>query len=309
MRIVFMGTPEFAVVSLQALLSSEHEIVGVFTRADMPKNRGMKLTMPPVKELALQHDIPVCQPASLREDAAFEALQAFAPDIVVVASYGLILPKRVLALPKYGCINVHASLLPKYRGASPINAAILDGCEETGVTIMQMARGLDTGDMLLSRAVPIGVEDTYGTMHDKLAALGGELLLEALEQIENNTVKAVKQDDSLSCYAHMIQKEDTAVSFRLPAKVVSCRIRGYDPAPGAYGLLGGEKLKLFGARLYDDSAAADPGAILRCDKKGLLVQAEGGTVLIREVQISGKKRMPAADCFRGRPQLLSESFR
>ncbi len=308
MRVVFMGTPEFAVASLRALLESRHEVAGVFTRADMPKNRGMKLTMPPVKELALQHDIPVYQPASLREDGVLDALRELAPEVIAVASYGLILPKSVLTLPRFGCVNVHASLLPRYRGASPINAAILDGCAETGVTIMQMARGLDTGDMLLAESVPIGPEDTYGTMHDKLATLGGRLLLQVLEQIENQSVKAVKQDDSLSCYAHMIAREDTAVSFKRPAAQVSCRIRAYDPAPGAFGTLGGERVKLFAARLFDGSETAAPGAIVRCDKNGLLVQAMGGTVLIREVQLSGKKRMAAADCFRGRPALLSEVF-
>lgn len=309
MRIVFMGTPDFARVSLDALLASDHQVVGVFTRPDARKNRGMKLTMPPVKERALEAGIPVFQPAGRREEGAFDSLNELKPDIIVVAAYGIILPPKVLDLPKYGCINVHASLLPRYRGASPINAAIIDGCKEAGVTIMQMERGLDTGDMLLWDSLPIDDDDTYGTVHDKLAALGGELLIKALEQIENGTVKPVKQDDSLSCYAHMIKTADAEVSFTADAHKTANKIRGYDPAPGAFSFLGEEKIKLYSAVYFDGSAGKKPGEIISCDKRGLLVQAAQGTVLIKEVQLSGKKRMPADDCFRGRPQLLSCRFK
>lgn len=309
MKTVFMGTPEFADETFKALLESGHEVIAAFTRPDSPKNRGMKLAMPPVKERALAHGIPVYQPKNFKEEGAFEALEALCPEVIVVASYGVILPQKVLELPKYGCVNVHASLLPKYRGASPINAAIIDGREETGVTIMKMAKGIDTGDMICSESLPILPDDTYGTLHDKLAHMGGQLLLKALELIERGEAVYTKQEDSLSCYAHMIEKEDAEVLFSLTAKEVSQRIRGYDPAPGAYSYLGGEKIKLFSAIYHDDSRAKAPGEIIGCDKKGLLVQAEGGTVLIREVQLSGKKRMPAADCFRGRPQLLDESFK
>lgn len=309
MNVVFMGTPDFADRSLRRLLSSRHRVAAVYTRKDTPKNRGMKMTMPPVKETALAAGIPVCQPESLRDAEVLESLRAFAPDIIVVAAYGLFLPKAILELPRYGCINVHASLLPKYRGASPINAVILEGERESGVTIMQMARGMDTGDMLLSRAVPLAEDETYGRLHDRLADLGGELLLEALDQIEAGTAVAVPQDESLVCYAHLIRNSDAFVSFAQPAEVVSRKIRSYDPVPGAFAFLGEEKIKLFSAVWHDGSCTKAPGEILECGRHGLLVQAEGGTVCIREVQLSGKKRMAADACFRGRPTLLQEKFK
>lgn len=309
MNIVFMGTPDFADRSLRQLLDSRHRVAAVYTRKDTPKNRGMKMAMPPVKETALAAGIPVCQPESLRDAQVQAELRAFEPDIIVVAAYGLFLPKAVLEMPKYGCINVHASLLPKYRGASPINAVILEGERESGVTIMQMARGIDTGDMLLSRAVPLAEDETYGRLHDRLADLGGALLLEALDQIEAGKAAPVPQDESLACYAHMIQNGDAFVSFGQPAEVVSRKIRGYDPVPGAFAFLGEEKIKLFAAVRHDDSCTRSPGEILGCTKQGLLVQAEQGTVCIREVQLSGKKRMAADACFRGRPALLQEKFK
>lgn len=310
MNIVFMGTPEFADASLKALLNSKHQVTAVFTRQDTPKNRGMKMAMPPVKETALGAGIPVYQPRTLREEGVLETLQELAPDIIVVAAYGRFLPKSILDLPQYGCINVHASLLPKYRGASPINAVILNDETETGVTIMQMAEGMDTGDMILAGRLPIEPEDTYGKLHDKLAPLGGELLLEALEQIEQGTAQRIPQDDVLATHVHMIKNSDAALSFaEESARVISCKIRGYDPAPGAFAFLGEEKIKLFASVYVDDSCTKEPGEIIGCDKHGLLVQGKGGTVRIREVQLSGKKRMAAADCFRGKPQLLDERFR
>ena len=310
MNIVFMGTPEFADASLKALLDSRHKVTAVFTRQDTPKNRGMKMAMPPVKETALAAGIPVYQPRTLREEGVLETLTELQPDIIVVAAYGRFLPKSILDLPKYGCINVHASLLPKYRGASPINAAILNDEAESGVTIMQMAEGMDTGDMILKGSLPIAADDTYGTLHDKLAPLGGALLLEALEQIEAGTAQRIPQNEAEATHVHMIKNSDAAVSFtEEEAKVVCCKIRGYDPAPGAFGFLGEEKIKLFASVYVDDSTAHEPGCILGCDKHGLLVQGRGGTMRIREVQLSGKKRMAAADCFRGKPQLLSETFK
>ena len=310
MNIVFMGTPEFADASLKALLGSKHQVTAVFTRQDTPKNRGMKMAMPPVKETALAAEIPVYQPRTLREEGVLETLQALAPDIIVVAAYGRFLPKSILDLPKYGCINVHASLLPKYRGASPINAVILNDEVETGVTIMQMAEGMDTGDMILKGSLPIEADDTYGKLHDKLAPLGGQLLLEALEQIEAGTAQRVPQNEAEATHVHMIKNSDAGLSFaEESARVISCKIRGYDPAPGAFAFLGEEKIKLFASVYVDDSTAKEPGEIIGCDKHGLLVQGNGGTMRIREVQLSGKKRMSAADCFRGKPQLLNERFK
>ena len=308
MRTVFMGTPDFADASLKALLGSRHEVCAVFTRADTPKNRGMKMTMPPVKITALAEDIPVYQPSTLRSQEVYDILASIQPDIIIVAAYGMFLPKSILELPRYGCINVHASLLPKYRGASPINAAIIEGESQTGVTIMKMAKGIDTGDMLISRAVDILPDDSYASLHDKLAPVGGQLLLEALDLIESGNAIYTPQDDSLSTYAHMIKTEDARISFEWDAAACACHIRGYDPAPGAFAFLGGERIKLFSAVKGDAAVSRGPGEIIGCDKKGLAVQAKDGVVLIREVQLNGKKRMPAADCFRGRPQLLEERF-
>ncbi len=308
MRTVFMGTPDFADASLKALLGSRHEVCAVFTRADTPKNRGMKMTMPPVKITALAEDIPVYQPSTLRSQEVYDILASIQPDIIIVAAYGMFLPKSILELPRYGCINVHASLLPKYRGASPINAAIIEGESQTGVTIMKMAKGIDTGDMLISRAVDILPDDSYASLHDKLAPVGGQLLLEALDLIESGNAIYTPQDDSLSTYAHIIKTEDARISFEWDAAACACHIRGYDPAPGAFAFLGGERIKLFSAVKGDAAVSRGPGEIIGCDKKGLAVQAKDGVVLIREVQLNGKKRMPAADCFRGRPQLLEERF-
>lgn len=303
-----MGTPDFADASLKALQGSRHEVCAVFTRADTPKNRGMKMTMPPVKITALAEDIPVYQPSTLRSQEVYDILASIQPDIIIVAAYGMFLPKNILELPRYGCINVHASLLPKYRGASPINAAIIEGESQTGVTIMKMAKGIDTGDMLISRAVDILPDDSYASLHDKLAPVGGQLLLEALDLIESGNAIYTPQDDSLSTYAHMIKTEDARISFEWDAAACACHIRGYDPAPGAFAFLGGERIKLFSAVRGDAAVVRSPGEIIGCDKKGLAVQAKDGVVLIREVQLNGKKRMPAADCFRGRPQLLEERF-
>lgn len=303
-----MGTPDFADASLKALQGSRHEVCAVFTRADTPKNRGMKMTMPPVKITALAEDIPVYQPSTLRSQEVYDILASIQPDIIIVAAYGMFLPKNILELPRYGCINVHASLLPKYRGASPINAAIIEGESQTGVTIMKMAKGIDTGDMLISRAVDILPDDSYASLHDKLAPVGGQLLLEALDLIEGGRAVYTPQDDRLSTYAHMIKTEDARISFEWDADTCACHIRGYDPAPGAFAFLGGERIKLFSAVRGDAAVVRSPGEIIGCDKKGLAVQAKDGVVLIREVQLNGKKRMLAADCFRGRPQLLEERF-
>ena len=264
--------------------------------------------MPPVKITALAEDIPVYQPSTLRSQEVYDILASIQPDIIIVAAYGMFLPKNILELPRYGCINVHASLLPKYRGASPINAAIIEGESQTGVTIMKMAKGIDTGDMLISRAVDILPDDSYASLHDKLAPVGGQLLLEALDLIESGNAIYTPQDDSLSTYAHMIKTEDARISFEWDAAACACHIRGYDPAPGAFAFLGGERIKLFSAVKGDAAVSRGPGEIIGCDKKGLAVQAKDGVVLIREVQLNGKKRMPAADCFRGRPQLLEERF-
>ena len=310
MRVLFMGTPDFAVSALEALISAGHEICGVYTRQDTPKNRGMKMMPPPVKVTALAHNIPVFQPKTLRDPEVQAELAALQPDVAVVAAYGRILPKEVLEMPKYGCLNIHASLLPKYRGASPINAAVLYGDTETGVTIMQMDEGLDTGDMLVKRSISIGQDEPVGSVHDRLASVGGEAIVDALRILEETgELKGEKQPVECNSYAKMIRTEDCAVDFDADAISVSCKIRAYDPFPGAYAFLGDEKLKLFSAKRTEEKGAGVPGTILRCDKNGLYVLCRNGdAVCIGEVQGAGGKRMASDAFFRGHAKLLSCSF-
>lgn len=311
MRVLFMGTPDFAVSALEALIAAGHEICAVYTRQDTPKNRGMKMMPPPVKVTALTHNIPVYQPQTLRDPEVQSELIALRADVAVVAAYGRILPKEVLQAPKYGCLNVHASLLPKYRGASPINAAVLNGDTETGVTIMQMDEGLDTGDMLLKRSISIDENESVGSVHDRLAIIGGEAIVEALRLLEERgALNGEKQPADCDSYAKMIRTEDCAVSFNDSAFAVSCKIRAYDPFPGAYSFLGEDKLKLFSAKRTEVTGEGEPGTILKCDKNGLYVLCQNGeAVCIGEVQGAGGKRMAADAFFRGHAKLLDCSFR
>lgn len=309
MKAVFMGTPDFAVTSLRALLAGGHEVAAVFTRADTPKNRGMKLLPPPVKVAAQEAGIPVYQPRTLRDGQAFAILQKIAPDVIVVAAYGRILPGDILHLPRYGCVNVHASLLPAYRGASPINAAILHGESETGVTIMQMDEGLDTGDILLAVRTPIGLAESYGALQDRLAGLGAQALLDALDGLSGGRLTPRKQDDRLASVAPLIKNQDAFVSFTGTAQTVACAIRAYDPAPGAFAYLGEEKLKLFGAQALGRDGDSQPaGTIVGVDRTGVCVQCADGQVLIATVQGAGGKKMPADAFFRGHAALLGQKF-
>lgn len=310
MRVLFMGTPDFAVSALEALIEAGHEICGVYTRQDTPKNRGMKMMPPPVKLTALTHNIPVFQPKTLKDPNVQAELIALNADVAVVAAYGRILPKEVLEAPKYGCLNIHASLLPKYRGASPIQAAVLNGDKETGVTVMQMDEGLDTGDMLLKRTITIEENEPVGSVHDRLASIGGEAIVEALYLLEKNGVlQGEKQPAHCDSYAKMIQSEDCIINFNDDAFSVSCKIRAYDPFPGAYAFLGEEKLKLFAAKYTAIQANGKSGSILQCDKTGLYVLCGNGeAVCIGEVQKVGGKRMAADAFFRGHSKLLSCTF-
>lgn len=309
MKIVFMGTPDFSVGCLDALIKSKHEVVGVFTREDKPKNRGMAMQMPPVKELAITHDIPVFQPKSVKTDESFEILKSLDADIYVVVAYGRILPKRVLELPKYGCINVHASLLPRYRGASPIQAVIVNGEEETGVTIMQMNEGLDTGDILHVKKTAISEDDTGGTLHDRLAVMGAEALIEYLDILEKGERVAIKQDDALSNYAPLITKNDGKVSFDNTAKKIANQIMGYAPWPGTFADLGNTTIKFFGGYVVDmKSENEDFGTIADVSSEGMVIKCKVGKILIKEIQKSGGKRMTPDNFFRGRPELLNERF-
>ena len=302
MRIVFMGTPEFAVPSLDALRKAGYEVCGVFTQPDKPKNRGMKLQQSPVKEYALSAGLPVYQPAKMRDGEALGVLRELASELIVVAAYGKILPADILALPRLGCVNVHSSLLPKYRGAAPINWAILNGENETGVTIMYMAEGLDTGDILAQVSTPIRLEENAAQLFDRLAHLGAELLIETVGRIAAGTAEAVPQDDSLSCYAPMLSKDLSPMCWEKTARQLHDQVRGLYPWPAATAVLDGIRCKVLRSALAGESAEQAPGTVLQADKKGLWVVCGGGGVLeLLEPQPDGKKAMSAASFLMGHP--------
>lgn len=299
MKTIFMGTPDFAVPCLKALAESSHEVAAVFTQPDKPKGRGYKMIPTPVKTAALEYGLPIYQPLSLRkgEDAenATKVLRELAPDVIVVTAYGQILPREILELPKYGCINIHASLLPKYRGAAPINWVILNGERETGVTSMQMSEGLDTGDMLIKRSTFIGENETYQELYSRLSEIGAEVLAETLTAIENGTLVPEKQDDSLSCYSPMITKEMSLLDFSKTAAEVHNTIRGVT----GFAILGGKRLKIFASMLLGESnSSAANGEITDTAHFGVKC---GDEKIIRflEVQPEGKKRMKVQDFLRG----------
>ncbi len=299
LRTVFMGTPDFACPTLEGLIAAGCNLVGVFTQPDRPSGRGRRLTAPPVKQLARQHGLPVFQPERLRRPEAVDQLRALAPDLVVVVAYGQILPKSVLEIPRHGCINVHASLLPKYRGAAPINKAIIDGETETGVTTMYMDEGLDTGDMLVKMRLAIGPDETAGRLHDRLAVLGREAMAETLKRLCAGTLERVPQNDAESSYAPMLKKEDGAIDWRQPAARVHNLVRGLDPWPSAYTWLDGSLLKL--AATSVEAASGEPGTLLAAGDDGLLIACGEGALRVRQLQLAGKRRLPAADFLRGCP--------
>lgn len=317
LKVAFAGTPEFAAVALQALLEQGFDVPLVWTQPDRPAGRGMKLQASAVKRLALQHGIAVAQPRGLRldgktpEDAALAqaALAASGADVMVVAAYGLILPRWVLDAPRLGCLNIHASLLPRWRGAAPIHRAIEAGDAETGVTVMQMDAGLDTGDMLLTEALPIGPDDTTARLHDRLAALGGRLMVAALEQAARGGLSAVPQPTEGVCYAHKIDKAESPIDWRLPATQLARRVRAFDPFPGASTQWQGEAIKVWGARAEPAAAhtepptaaggEARPGQVLAADDHGVRVQTGDGVLCLTELQRPGGKRLPVSDFVRG----------
>ncbi len=300
-----MGTPEFALASLARLYEAGHEIVGVYTQPDKPKNRGMKMIPSPVKTFAVDHGIPVFQPVSLKKTEAetAEQLRALAPDLIVVAAYGKILPDAVLQAAPLGCINVHASLLPKYRGAAPINWAVLNGERETGVTIMHVAPELDAGDMILADSTEIGENETAAELYDRLKVLGAELLLDAVEQIRAGTAPRTPQDHAESTYAPMLSKELSPVDWNRSAGEIHNQVRGLQPWPTASGEIQGTAFKIHRTCVSEEKAEGKmPGAVLRADKSGIAVVCGGGTVLcVTELQVQGGKRMPASAYLLGHP--------
>jgi methionyl-tRNA formyltransferase len=297
LRIVFMGTPQFACPTLQMLIDRGENVVAVVTQPDRPKGRGQQFQPPPVKELAGQHGIPVLQPVKVRVPEAVEQIRELAPELIVVVAFGQILPKALLDIPRHGCINVHASLLPKYRGAAPINWCLINGEPETGITTMMMDVGLDTGDMLVKRSTAITADDDAATLHDRLALLGAETMAETIDLLKAGRLVAEKQDDALTCYAPMLKKELGAIDWqRTPAEIVNLT-RGVTPWPGAYTRFAGRMLKLFAAT----PACGDgpPGTVLNAGSDGLEIACSGGSVRFAELQLEGKKRLAAADFFAG----------
>lgn len=296
MKILFMGTPDFAVPCLEKLIKDGHNIVGVLTQPDKPQGRKMKLTPPPVKELALQNNLEVYQPESLKNDAIKQLLEEKQPELIVVVAYGKILPKYVLDFPKYGCINVHGSLLPRWRGAAPIQWSIIAGDKTAGVTTMKMSEGLDTGDMLLKYETEIGQTETAGELFDRLALSGAELLHDTIEQIDSIVPEV--QDESKANYAHMLDKQMAQIDWSKSNKEIDCLIRGLNPWPIALTTLNGERLKVYSASLQNASGKA--GEVLQADSKnGLLIACGEGAMLLNEIQAVGGKRMNAKDYLRG----------
>lgn len=300
MRVVFMGTPDFAVGTLEALLEAGHEVAAVVTQPDKPKGRGKTLMPTPVKEAALARMIPVLQPKKVREPEFVETLRKIGPDVIVVAAFGQIISKEILEMPRYGCINVHASLLPAYRGAAPIQWAVINGDKESGVTIMRMNEGLDTGDMIDKVVVPLDENETGGSLFDKLSAAGAKLCAEVLEKLENGTAVFEKQPElSTTDYAAMIDKKMGKINWERPAKVIEQLIRGLNPWPSAYTFMKGKSLKLWTASVVYEEREAVPGEIVEIGKEGVLVKTGEGLLLIRELQLEGKKRMDTAAFLRG----------
>jgi len=309
-KILFMGTPDFACATLRALVESGADLVGVVTKPDTPKGRGYALTPPPVKVYALEHDLPVYQPTTLKPgtedgDAFAETLRALDPALIVVVAYGKILPRTVLDYPALGCVNVHGSLLPAYRGAAPMQRAIIDGCAETGITTMLMADGIDTGDMLLKRVVPIGENDNFEDIHDRMAETGAALLLETVEGLAAGTITPEPQDDALATHAAKIEREDCVIDFARPAKAVHDLIRGLSPIPLAVTTLpDGKRVKVIASTVADaDTPHAEPGVILAVSTEGegwLELACAGGSIRVHRLLPEGKSRMTAADFLRGR---------
>lgn len=311
LRIIFAGTPAFAATHLQSLVERDYNVVGVMTQPDRPAGRGKRMQASPVKSLAEAHQITLMQPHSLKDDEAVEALRALTPDVMVVVAYGLILPERVLELPRFGCLNVHASLLPAWRGAAPIHRAIASGDATTGVTIMQMDAGLDTGDMLLTRSIPITNDHTTGSLTDELAVLGSDALNTVLTALEQHQANAIQQPDSGVSYAHKISKAEAEIDWSESANVICRRIAAFNPAPVCFSFLKGERVKLWLAQVHRGSngpgnPTSKSGEIVETSKHGIVIHCGGESQLVvHSLQLPGKSPLSAADALNGNADLLA----
>ena len=300
MRVIFMGTPDFSVGTLEEIIKAGHEVVLVVSQPDKAVGRSKALKYTPVKECAIAHGIEVYQPERVRDSACIEYLKSFHADIMIVVAFGQIIPKAVLDMPKYGCVNVHASLLPKYRGAAPIQWAVINGEKVSGVTTMRMDEGLDTGDMLLKTVVPLDEKETGGSLFDKLSKAGADLLLETLDALENGTVTPQKQGESPTAYAKMLTKDMGAIDWNRPAKELERLIRGLNPWPSAYTKLNGKTLKIWAADVCGQTGEkAQPGTVLKAEKDEFLIQTGEKILSVKELQLEGKKRMDTAAFLRG----------
>lgn len=301
MRIIFMGTPDFSVPALEALKEAGHEILAVVTQPDKPKGRGKEVQMTPVKEKAMEYQIPVYQPVKAREPEFVKILSDMAPDLIVVIAFGQLLPKAILDIPKYGCVNIHASLLPKYRGASPIQYAVINGEKESGVTTMMMAESLDTGDMLDQEVIVLDEKETFGSLHDKLSRLGGGLILKTIKKLEEGTALRTPQDDSKTCYVGMIKKSMGDIDWTMDAVSIERLIRGLNPWPSAYTGWNGKVMKLWEAKVVDKEYEGAFGQVVEVGRDALIIKTGKGGLSIRKLQLQGKKCMDIDAFLRGYP--------
>lgn len=299
MRVVFMGTPDFAVGTLEAIIKAGHEVVAVITQPDKPKGRGKAVQYTPVKEKALEYDLPVYQPVKVREESFVKELEAMKPEVIVVVAFGQILSKEILDMPKYGCVNVHASLLPKYRGSAPIQWAVIDGEKESGVTTMLMNEGIDTGDMLKTTVISLDEKETGGSLFDKLAIAGADLLVETLVELENGTVTRTPQEEEKATHAKMLNKTMGLIDFTKSAVEIERLIRGLNPWPSAYTGLDGKTLKIWDADVVEKEADGEPGEIVEVGKNHVYVKTGKGLLELKEIQLEGKKRMEMEAFLRG----------
>lgn len=304
LKIIFAGTPDFAASALTALIQSKHQVVAVYTQPDRPAGRGRKLRASPVKEVALENNIPVLQPETLKNSEAQDELRHFNADVMVVAAYGLILPQVVLDIPRLGCLNIHASLLPRWRGAAPIQRAIAAGDKESGITIMQMNAGLDTGDILQLFPCPILETDTGGDLHDRLAEIGAKAIVEVLEDLESEKLAPTVQDDALATYAHKLDKKEAQINWQQSASKIERLIRAFNPWPVAFTLLNDKPLRIWQAQVLSENSELEAGTVIRCDKKGIDVSCDEGVLRLLKLQPSGSKAMDVASFMNGHVKQL-----